>query len=479
MRKLLIGGIAAAAILSAAVGVQHVRHKSTSALPAATASKAVAERKVLYWKDPDSGTDFSLTPKKTASGRDYIQVYDDQEPDFVDTDAKPKAVAAGNRKLLYYRNPMGLADTSQTPKKDWMGMDYIPVYEDDDGGGSTVRVSLDKVQRSGVRTAPVELRRLDQPVRVPGVVRVDERRLRVVTLRADGYIEKLYVNVTGQQVKAGEPLFRFFSPQIISAGIDYNLAVKTAALQSRDEAEGYRLVVEQRLRNLDVPEAVLVELRAKGRIPQTFDMPSPVSGVVIEKKVIEGMRLKAGDELFRIADLSNLWVIADVPEQSLGQVEIGQVASVSFRAFPALKSSGRITFIAPELERATRTAKVRIEIPNTDGKLRAEMYADVEISGGGAVERLVVPNSALIDSGIRKVVIIARGEGRFEPRAVKVGLRGEGVVEITEGLKVGETVVVTATFLIDAESNLKAALQQFTAEPTAKMEGKSLPEGSK
>ncbi len=477
MNKIIIRALAVAAVVSAAAGVQHVRHRPTSVLPTVTASKTVAERKVLYWKNPDSGTNFSPTPTKTTTGRDYVPVFDDQEPDFAG--AKPKAVAADSRKLVYYRNPMGLADTSPVPKKDSMGMDYIPVYQGEDDGGLTVRVSLDKVQRSGVRTAPVALRRLERPVRVPGIVRIDERQLRVVTLRAEGYIEKLYVNVTGQQVKAGEPLFRFFSPQIISAGIDYNFAVKTAALQSRDVAESYRRIVEQRLRNLDVPEAVLAELRAKGRIPQTFDMPSPVSGVVLEKKVVEGMRMKSGDEVFRIADVSNLWVIADVPEQSLGQVEIGQVASVSFRAFPALKSAGRITFIAPELERATRSAKVRIEIPNTDGKLRAEMYADVEISGGEAVERLVVPTSALIDSGNRQIVLIDKGEGRFEPRAVKIGARGEDDVEITEGVKVGEQIVVTATFLIDSESNLKAALQAFTAQPPAKMESKPMPEGQR
>jgi membrane fusion protein, copper/silver efflux system len=425
MNKLLIGGIAVVAVLSATFAVQRSRKAAPVAvLPGAVMVATGSTRKVLYWKAPDGSNDFSAEPKKAADGRDYLAVYDDQEVDF----AKPQGAAAapkGKGKILYYRNPMGLADTSPVPKKDWMGMDYIAVTEGEEEGRSTVRVSLDKVQRSGVRTAPVEMRRLDRPVRVPGVVRVDERRLRVVTLRADGYIEKLHVNVTGQQVKAGEPLFRFFSPQIISAGIDYNLAVKTAALQSRDEAEGYRRIVEQRLRNLDVPETILAELRAKGRIPQTFDMPSPVSGVVLEKKVIEGMRMKAGDELFRIADVSSVWVIAEVPEQSLGQIEIGQLASVSFRAYPTLKVDGPVTFIAPDLEKATRAAKVRIEIPNKDGKLRAEMYADVEISSGGnAADRLVVPTSALIDSGNRQVVIIDRGEGRFESRAVRVGVRG-------------------------------------------------------
>lgn len=350
-------------------------------------------------------------------------------------------------------------------------MDYIAVYEGENQDISTVKVSLDRVQRAGVRTARVEMRYLARPIRAPGVVRFDERRLRSVTLRADGYIEKLYVNTMGQVVKAGDPLFKLFSPSIISAQIDYKLAVGTASAQSRAEAAGYRQVVEQRLRNLDVPETVLAELRVKGTIPQSFDLPSPVSGVVIEKKVVEGMRMKAGDELYRIVDLSQVWIVTEVSEQDLGQIAIGLPATVVIRAFPEIPIQGVVAAILPELDARTRTAKVRIEVSNADGRLRNEMFADVTINAGSNdAERLVVPVSALIDSGNRQVVIVDRGEGRFEPRAVKPGTRGDGFVEIIEGVKVGEQVVITANFLIDAESNLKSALAGFTAEPATKLE---------
>ncbi len=464
MRKFLIGGIAVAAILSAAVGIQTVRHRSTSAPPAATTLKAVPERKVLYWKDPDNGTDFAPAQKKTAAGRDYVPVYDDQEPYFAG--AKPRMAAAGNRKLLYYRNPMGLADTSPGPKKDWMGMDYIPVYEGEDDGGSTVKVSLDKVQRSGVRTAPVEMRHLDRPVRAPGVAKPDERTLRVVSLRADGFIEKLYVNQTGQHVKAGEPLFRLYSPEMVKVQVDYRVAIGAGG--ARDEKGPL-----QRMRNLGFPETVLDEIKRTREPVVSFDWPSPVSGVVMKKPVMEGMMMKAGEEIFRFADLSNIWVIADVPEQDIAQVKVGNTARLTLRAFPGETFEGRITFILHELEMATRTAKVRIEVKNPDHRIKHEMFADVVINAGVEDgERLVVPVSALIDSGNRQVVLIDKGEGRFEPRAVKVGARGEGYVEILEGVNAGENVVVTATFLIDAESNLKAALQAFTAEPPVKMEAK-------
>ena len=477
MRTLLIGGITAAAILSASYAVYRSGAGLHQGKPAAgTPAKAMpsTDRKTLYWKAPDGSNNFSPAPKKTKDGRDYLPVYDDQEADFADATPKPMLASKGGpRKILYYRNPMGLADTSPVPKKDWMGMDYIAVHEGDDEPSSTVKVSLDKIQRSGVRTAPVELRRLDRPVRAPGIAKPDERSLFSLTLRADGFIEKLYVNQTGQHVKAGEPLFRVYSPQIVKVLVDYRIAMTVPGRGLRDE-EG----ALQRLRNMATPETVIQRLKTNPNLAAAIDWPSPVMGVVMKKPVMEGMMIKAGDEIYRFADLSTIWVIADVAEQDLGQVKVGSPARLSFRAFPGERFEGTVTFILHELDAATRTAKARIEVKNPGHRLKHEMFADVEINAGGAApERLVVPASALIDSGIRQVVLIDRGEGRFEPRPVKVGVRGDGFVEITEGIKAGEPVVVSATFLIDAESNLKAALAAFTAEPIAKPAAKL--EGSK
>ena len=197
-----------------------------------------------------------------------------------------------------------------------------------------------------------------------------------------------------------------------------------------------------------------------------IDWPAPMPGVVMEKKVVAGQMVKAGDELYRLADLSSIWVIADVAEQDIGVVKVGAPARMIFRAYPGEVFEGRVTFILHELDMATRTAKVRIEVKNPEHRIKHEMFADVEIDAGSEdADRLVVPVSAVIDSGNRQVVIVDKGEGRFEPRAVKLGMRGDGFTEILEGLKTGEQVVVTANFLIDAESNLKAALQAFTAEP--------------
>ncbi len=468
MNKITIAAIAILAVACGAAGYRIGASGVAQPVPGLSATAAALSeppaKAVLYWKDPDGNNDFSATPKKTPDGRDYLPVYEEQEAGFADAKTtKPKSTG----KIRYYRNPMGLADTSPVPKKDWMGMDYIPVYEGDEDA-STVKVSLDRVQRSGVRTEEARMLRLARPVRAPGVAKPDERTLHTVALRADGFIEKLYVNETGRQVQAGEPLFRVYSPEMVRVQVDYRIAVTQPGKGLRDEAGAM-----QRLRNLAVPEAVLQRLRTEPNPTMAIDWPAPMSGVVMQKKAIEGQMVKAGDELFRLADLSTIWLIADVAEQDIAMVKVGAPAKLTFRAYPSDTFEGRVTFILHELETTTRTAKIRIEIANPDHRIKHEMFAEVEIDGGAAdAERLVVPVSALIDSGNRQVVLVDRGEGRFEPRAVKTGIRGDGLIEIRDGLKAGERVVVTANFLIDAESNLKAALQGFTADPAATPETK-------
>ena len=469
MSKLLNAGIAGAAILAATVAGYRLGAgawpdpsdwQETGNDVAAAPSPSRGERNVLYWRHPDKDTEFAAEPRKTDDGRDYVPVYDDEEADFAATKPKepPKGADATARKILFYRNPMGLPDTSPVPKKDWMGMDYIPVYEGEQEDAGSVKVSIAKMQRSGVRSEPVAMRRLARPVRAPGVAKPDERTLYSVALRADSFIERLYVNETGRHVTKGEPLFRVYSPDMVKVQIDYRISTNGSG--SREEKGAL-----QRLRNLQIPEPVLDELRRTREPVIAFDWPSPVSGVIMQKNAIEGMMMKTGDEVLRLADLSSIWVVADVAEQDIGEVRIGSPAKVTFRAFPNEAFEGRVTFILHELEMATRTAKVRIEVANPDHRIKHEMFADVEINAGDSEpQRLAVPSSALIDSGSRQVVIVDRGGGRFEPRAVKIGVRGDGFIEIAEGIEVGESVVVAANFLIDAESNLKAALAGFTAD---------------
>jgi Cu(I)/Ag(I) efflux system membrane fusion protein len=376
-----------------------------------------------------------------------------------------KAPAAGaERKILYYRNPMGLPDTSPTPKKDWMGMDYIPVYEGEVEEGASVKVSLDKVQKAGVRTEPARVAKLVRPVRAPGIVKPDERTLRTISLRADGFIEKLYANQHGARVKAGEPLFRIYSQEMLRALADYRLEAREPGGDPRRSI----LSARQKLVNLEVPAEAIEDARRDKELPSAFDWPSPVSGVIMEKKVVEGQMARMGEELFLIGDLSTVWVIADVPEHAIDTIKVGAPAKVSLHALPGETFIGKATFILHELDHGARTGKVRIEVPNPDYRIRHEMYADVEIDAGAEDKgALAVPASAVIDSGNRQVVLVVRGEGRFEPRDVKLGQRGEGLIEVREGVREGEEVVVSGNFLIDAEANLTSALSSFTAGSAA------------
>jgi membrane fusion protein, copper/silver efflux system len=377
--------------------------------------------------------------------------------------AEQSRLAEADRKILYYRNPMGHPDTSPVPKKDSMGMDYIPVYAEEIDDPNTVKVSLDKIQRSGVKTEKVGTNSLAQTIRAVGMVDHDETLLTVVTMRSDGYVEDLFVNKIGQHVKQGEPLFRVYSPQIQQAQTDLIVALRAEGRKGPDADRALEGAM-QRLSNLGVPQSRIDQIRNTQTNPRTLDWPAPADGDVVEKMIINGQRVAAGDELYRLADHSRVWLIADVAEADIAAVKLGMNAAVTLRAVPVQPIESKVTFIYPVLKPETRTVSVRIELPNPDGLLKPGMYADVvfDVSDGPAV--IAVPDSAVIDSGTRQVVLVAKSEGRFEPRAVKLGRRGAGFVEVLEGLSPGEEVVSSATFLIDAESNLRAALQSFGQE---------------
>jgi Cu(I)/Ag(I) efflux system membrane fusion protein len=406
---------------------------------------------------PEAGKIAAIAPKSEATAPSDPHA---DHAAHVDHAAHTTGPEKKERKVLFYRNPMGRPDTSPVPKKDEMGMDYIPVYADEAAGdGPTVKVSLDRVQKSGVRTEAAKRRPFTHAVKAPGVAKPDERTLRTVSLRADGFIEKLYVNETGQRVEAGEPLFRLYSQPLVNAQVDYRTAMTTPGRGPRDE-EG----ALQRLRNLDLPEDVLARLRQSTEPVMEMDWPSPASGVILEKKLVEGQMARTGDELYRIADTSKVWIIADVAEQDIARFEIGASAKVTFRALPGESFDGKVTFVLPSIDAATRTAKARIELDNPGNRIKYEMYASVEIATSGHEPRIVIPSSAVIDSGERQVVLVERGEGLFDPRPVKLGARSKDLVEVEDGLAEGEKVVVSANFLIDAEANLQAALKPFTKE---------------
>ena len=385
--------------------------------------------------------------------------------------AQSTAAKSGERKLLYYRNPMGLPDTSPVPKKDPMGMDYIPVYEgEDQGTPGTVKISADRIQMLGVRTEPVGKRSLARSVRAVGTIEIDERGQHTVSPKFEGWIEKLHVNTTGQPVARGQPLAEVYSPELVSAQREYLLAYKAtkslggAGPDAQSGMQQLAAAALDRLRNWDISEQQLQRLRESGEPRRTLTMIAPASGVIVKDPPVAGMRFMPGEPLFRIADLSRVWLIADVFEQDLSLVRIGTRANLTVGAVADKSFPGQVTFIYPTLNSETRTARVRIELANPQGQLKPGMYGTVLIDAGPKREVLTVPDSAVIDSGTRQVMLVALGEGRFEPRDVKLGSRGEGFVEVLSGVKEGESVVTRANFLIDSESNLKAALSGFNAE---------------
>jgi Cu(I)/Ag(I) efflux system membrane fusion protein len=419
----------------------------------------------IYYQDPSGKPFYSAAPKKDAQGRDYVPVYSDSAASPTQQTTAP----AGKGKVLYYRNPMGLPDTSPVPKKDSMGMDYIPVYEDDAAEGGTVKIAPGRIQQLGVRTEAATLRTMSRDIRAVGTVAADERRIAVVAPKFEGWIAKLLVDTTGQSVHKGQPLAEVYSPALVVAEREYLLARRSlgamagADATARQSAEDLTDAALDRLRNWDISDDQLAELARKGAVTRNLVIRAPMDGIVMDKPALQGMHFAPGDMLYRITDLSTVWVLADVYEQDLGLVRPGEEAKVAVPAYPDRSFAGKVAFVYPTIKKETRTATVRIEISNPDVALKTDMYATAEIAApvGGAV--VAVPDSAVLDSGARQVVLIDRGEGRFEPHAVKVGQKAEGYAEIREGVKPGEKVVVGANFLIDAESNLRSALQAFAA----------------
>jgi len=410
---------------------------------------------VIYFRDPDGRPVYSLTPKDTEDGRPFLPVRASEDLSFdppVAAAANTAAEESGARKIRFYRNPMGLPDTSPVPKKDSMGMDYIPVYVSDENEPGIVKVSPGRLQRTGVRTELVSHQRVRHGIRVPGSVAVDENRLAIIAARVESFVVEVADVTTGDRVVKGQPLVNLFSAEIAVAGA---LLVSEINADGRAASSGG---ARRRLENLGVAPEGIAEIERTRRVPRTVTWTAPRDGVVLERNVTDGMRMGAGETMFRIADISSIWVMADVPEHELAAMRIGADARVKPRHRPDLVFEGRVKSIYPKIMSETRTARLRIEISNPDSVLLPNMYVEVEIEAGDAAPQIAVPRGAVIDTGVRQFVLLDRGGGRFEPREVRLGTRGETLIAILGGLAEGDRIVVAANFLIDAESNLQSAL---------------------
>ena len=403
--------------------------------------------------------------------------------------AKNAAGEAGTVKAVArYHCPMHPTYTSDKPGNcPICGMKLVPI--EDGGGGSpavkaddqqgvasgvsgraVVSISSERRQVMGVRSEAVKKLRLDHRIRTVGRVTVDERRLRHIHTKYDGYVEHLYVDYTGKLVRRGERLLSIYSPELVATQQEYLLAhraqtrlatsaVRSAAQGSIDLHEAAR----QRLLLWDIRPAAIAKLERAGQVTRTLDVHADIGGYVVQKMAYQGMRVTPADTLYDIADLSHLWVMADVYEYSLPSLALGTEGHVEIASMPDRHWKGAVTYVSPTVEERTRTIKVRLEVDNADGTLKPDMYADVFLHVDLG-EGLVVPDSAVINAGDRRLVFLDRGEGRFEPREVKLGIKVNGSdVQVVRGVAEGDRVVTSANFLLDSESSLKAALSGMSS----------------
>ena len=382
------------------------------------------------------------------------------------TPAAMQPAATDAAEPLFYRNPMNPEITSPVPAEDEMGMDYIPVYADQPGAGPAGTVSIDPVtvQNIGLRTAVAEQRTLAREIHTVGRIDYDERRITRLHPKTQGWIEDLRIGTTGEEIESDEILLSIYSPQLVSSQQEYLLALRSLETLREspfeDVRRGARDLVDislERLRLLDVPAHQLEMLTAEREAMKLLHIHSPARGVVISVGAREGQFVTPQTELYMIADLSTVWAFVDIFEDELPWVRVGDMAEMRITGVPGRTFTGELTYIYPYAEALTRTIKGRLEFDNADRLLKPDMFADVTIHASPRENAIVVPSEAIVRSGFNEQVFVLRAPGKFEPRAVEVGLSSGGSTQIHSGLSVGEEVVVSAQFLIDSESKLREA----------------------
>jgi RND family efflux transporter MFP subunit len=383
--------------------------------------------------------------------------------------AGPKAPTA-EHKVKYYKSTMNPGEVSPSPVKDSMGMDMVPVYEDEASAAESSAITIDPVtmQNMNLRTGVVTRGPLRRVVRTVGAVDFDETALTDVTTKFKGWVEKLYVDSTGQQVHRGDPLFDIYSPELYSAQVEYLLALNQPTNLAGVGAQALESSALAKLKFLDVPDEQIAQIRQDGQARKTLRINAPRDGIVAEKMVVAGQMVEAGMKLYRLADLGTVWVQSQIYEQDLPIVRLGQEATVSLSYLPDRKFRGRVTYIYPTVDEKTRTAKVRMEFHNPGYFLKPGMFATVELAAELSSSALLVPDSAVLRSGEKNTVFVALEGGKFEPRTVGLGLRAEGnFYQVLSGLSDGERVVTSGQFLLDSESQLREAIQKMSKPKAA------------
>jgi Cu(I)/Ag(I) efflux system membrane fusion protein/cobalt-zinc-cadmium efflux system membrane fusion protein len=376
------------------------------------------------------------------------------------------------KKIKYWTSPMDPTYIRDEPGKSPMGMDLVPVYEEegeDKEPASTIRIDPVTMQNMGVRLGRVQRKSLVKDIRTVGNITYDETKIFTVNTKFNGWIEKLYVNFVGDAVKKGQPLFEIYSPELFTAQQEYLLALdqynrlsNSSYARVRGGAERLLKASLTRLRFWDLTEAQIEKIGKTGSVKKTVTVYSPASGVVTKKDAFEGHYVKAGAHQYEIVDLSTVWVDVDVYEYELPWVRKGMAAEMDLSYIPGKKYKGKVLFIYPYLDTKTRTAKLRLKFANPGYQLKPGMYANILLKRVVAKNSLVIPQEAVIDSGVRQIVFVAVGEGKFQPREVNIGLEvNEYEFQVLDGLQEGEEIVLSAQFMLDSESRLREAIQKM------------------
>jgi len=423
--------------------------------PSKEDSLSTDTKKILFYRSPMNPSVTSPVPSKDSMGMDYVPVYAE--------DNKPKT-----RKLLFYRNPMNPTVTSPVPMKDSMGMDYVPVYAEDEtdtkAPAGTVKIDGTTIQDIGVRTAKAVRSSLSHTVRAVGRVTYDEELIVRLHPKVEGWISQVRVDKTGQWVEKNTDLLSIYSPQLVTTQQEYLLAINNLkALEKspiKDIRQGAKELVNssiERLQLLDVPKHQIHELEHSHKIKKNLHIHTPAAGIVMKIGAREGQYVTPETEIYMIADLHKIWVYADIYENELPWVKQGNTANMQLVGIPGKVFKGHIAYIYPYAEAKTRTIRVRLVFDNPDLLLKPEMFAEVSIAAGQQENAIVIPSMAVIRTGTRNLVFVVREPGKFEPRQVTLGLASNGKVIILKGIDAGETVVTSAQFLIDSESKLNEA----------------------
>jgi hypothetical protein len=372
--------------------------------------------------------------------------------------------AGGGRRIKFYKSSMNAGEVSGKPGKDSMGMDLVPVYDEDADSASVIHIDSGTIQRMNLKTGLVTRGPVIREIRTVGSIAYAEAGLREITAKYDGWIEKLVADTTWTTVKAGDPLFEIYAPDLHNAELNYLVALRS------EGAAGGPLTQASlaRLRLLDIPADFIAGLARSGEAPRTYVFRAPAGGMIVEKTAVTGQMMKAGERIYRLADLSSVWVLAQVNEQDLAFVRAGQAATVRVTYGPERTIEGRVETVLPQVEEQTRTATARIVLSNPDASLRPGMFVEVNFVARLSDDAVLVPNLAVLRSGERNTVFIAHDDGSFEPREIRLGARSQGnLYEVLSGLEAGERVVVSGQFMLDSESQLRDAIQKMLKSPEA------------